>query len=796
MRSNGWLFVAVVSSIALSAGPARAMQQTTASVVTEDDYARAESFLSRYTTPYVYRNRVSPNWMDDGRMWYANSITEGTEFVVVDPRAGTRRPAFDHARLASALSSGETTYEAYSLPFSSFEFTGGGRSIVFSVGSDRYTCSIRNYTCEVAEGEGEASGGPGGRFGGRFGRGSTVTSPDGKLEAFTRDNNLWVRDTDTSEERQLTFDGIEDFGYATNNAGWTKSDRPVLEWSPDSKKIATFQHDGRGVGEMYLYTTTSGHPELSAWKYPLPGDSLIFRIERVVVDVDGPKVVRLQMPPDAHRSTISDHVAFQGGWADIQWSEDSNQLIFVSTSRDHKDEVVRVADPETGAVRDVMSEHADTFFESGYSDENWMALPKSSELIWWSQRSNWGHLYLYDLATGALKHQITSGDWNVYDILDVNEDTRTITFLGIGREPGDPYFQYLYTIKMDGSGLKLLTPENGTHSVSFSPDRKYFVDQWSTPDTPPITVLRDMSGRKLVDLEEADISKLIERGWQPPIPIKVKARDGETDIYGLMYKPTNFDPSKKYPILNYLYPGPQTGSVGGRSFSPSRSDKQAVAELGFIVVEVDAMGTPMRSKKFHEAYYGNMGDNGLPDQVTAIKQLAAENPWMDIDRVGIWGHSGGGFASTAGILRYPDFYKVAVSGAGNHDNATYEDDWGEKWQGLLERYDDGTTNYDNQANYLLADNLKGNLLIAAGTMDNNVPPNNTLLMVDALVKANKDFDLLMFPNGNHGFGNPGSQYWMRRRWDYFVTHLLHKTPPKEYEFGHLEDRMEIGQPSG
>jgi dipeptidyl aminopeptidase/acylaminoacyl peptidase len=253
-----------------------------------------------------------------------------------------------------------------------------------------------------------------------------------------------------------------------------------------------------------------------------------------------------------------------------------------------------------------------------------------------------------------------------------------------------------------------------------------------------------------------------------------------------MYKPTHFDPSQSYPILNYLYPGPQTGSVGSRSFSASRSDKQALAELGFIVVEVDAMGTPMRSKSFHAFYYGNMGDNGIPDQIAAIKELAGRHPWMDLERVGIWGHSGGGFASTCAILRHPDFYKVAVSGAGNHDNRNYEDDWGEKWQGLLETYPDGTSNYDNQANQLQAKHLKGKLLLAHGTMDSNVPPYNTMVVVDALIEANKDFDLLLFPNRGHGFGS--EPYMMRRRWDYFVRHLLGLDPPAEYEFKNVRRR--------
>jgi dipeptidyl aminopeptidase/acylaminoacyl peptidase len=552
-------------------------------------------------------------------------------------------------------------------------------------------------------------------------------------------------------------------------------------WSPDSKKIATFQHDGRGVGEMYLTTTKVGHPELEAWKYPLPEDTVIFRIHRVVIHIDKPRVVRLQMQPDQHRSTITDHIATRGGqFADIEWSDDGSSLAFVSVSRDHKHVVFRVADPETGAVREVFDETEDTFFESGYNKINWHYLPESDEVLWYSQRDDWGHLYLYNLTTGDLKHQITSGEWKVLQVLHMDKKERIILFTGAGKEAGDPYFQYLYSVKMDGSDLRLLTPDSANHRISLSPGGTYIIDNYSTPAIPPVTELRDRKGKLLLTLEKADISKLLEAGWVAPEPIVVKARDGKTDLYGLMHKPSNFDPANKYPIINYIYPGPQSGSVRGRSFLASRSDNQSLAELGFIVVAIDAMGTPMRSKSFHEAYYGDMGDNGLPDQITAMEQLAEKHAWIDLDRVGIYGHSGGGFASTAAILRYPDFFKVAVSGAGNHDNRNYEDDWGEKWHGLLETYEDGSTNYDRQANQLLAKNLKGKLLLAHGTMDGNVPPYNTLLVVNELIAANKDFDLILFPNRSHGFGN--EPYMMRRRWDYFVKHLLGAEPPEYYEF--------------
>ncbi len=770
MNNNRKTLVSLIILILFTAAALPCAAQSEASKkVTADDYRRAEKFLSASTFSLVYGANVRPSWIDDQRFWYLNAFPKGQEFILVDAGKRIRKRAFDHQKLASALSEATgKSYEPFDLPFRQIEFTGEGDSVQFAVDGKTYLYNIRADRCTAGKTQERADR-------------NAVISPDDKRAAFIKDHNLWMRDLESGEEIQLTTDGIEDFGYATNNAGWTRRDSPILSWSPDSKKIATFQHDGRGVGEMYLVTTNVGHPRLEAWKYPLPEDKEIFRIHRVVIHVDPPRVVRLKMPPDQHRSTITDHIAMRGGeFADVEWSDDSASLAFVSTSRDHKHEVLRVADPETGEVRDVLEERVETFFESGFGMINWRVLEASNEVIWFSQRDDWGHLYLYDLKNGELKHQITSGDWNILQVRHIDEQNRIIYFTGAGREPGDPYFQYFYNIGMDGQGLKLLTLDGANHSISLSPSGAYFVDSYSSPVVPPVTAVCDSQGRKLLDIEEADISKLLEAGWVPPVPIKVKARDGKTNLYGLMFKPSNFDPSKKYPIINYIYPGPQTGSVGSRSFSASRRDNQALAELGFVVVAIDAMGTPMRSKSFHAAYYGNMGDNGLPDQITGMKQLAEKYPWIDIARAGIYGHSGGGFASTDAILRYPDFFKVAVSGAGNHDNRNYEDDWGEKWQGLLKTNPDGTTNYDNQANQLLAKNLKGKLLLAHGTMDTNVPLYNTLLVVNELIAANKDFDLILFPNRGHGFGN--EPYMMRRRWDYFVKHLLGADPPHEYEF--------------
>ncbi|PYO08747.1 MAG: S9 family peptidase, partial [Gemmatimonadetes bacterium] len=411
-------------------------------------------------------------------------------------------------------------------------------------------------------------------------------------------------------------------------------------------------------------------------------------------------------------------------------------------------------------------------------------LPATNEVIWFSERDDWGQLYLYDLTTGQLKSKITSGEGNVAQLRRVDETSRTIWFVGNGKERGrDPYFRQFYKIRIDGTGLTLLTPEDADHEIALAPSGQYFVDTYSKPDTPPVTVLRDLDGKTIVTLETADVSRLRATGWKPPMSITVKARDGKTDLYGLLYLPTNLDRGKKYPIVNHIYPGPQTGSVGGRGFSPARGDAQALAELGFVVVEIDGMGTPWRSKSFHDAYYGKMGDNTLPDQVAGMKELAQHYPWIDINRAGIYGHSGGGFAAADAMFRYPDFFKVGISEAGNHDQREYEDDWGERYQGLLARTPDASDSYAPEANQLLAKNLKGKLLLAHGTMDDNVPPYNTLLVVNELIKANKDFDLILLPNRTHGFGNEA--YMVRRRWDYFVKYLLGAEPPREYEIGRL-----------
>ncbi|QNE41117.1 prolyl oligopeptidase family serine peptidase [Hymenobacter sp. NBH84] len=708
----------------------QAQQQPT---VTAQDYAHAEQFMSYNTQPLVDHAMGEPNWLDNDRFWYRTLTAQGSEYVLVDPARKTRT-------VSASPPVAPTPAKAQKKP------------------NDR----------------------------------NEVVSPDGRLAAYIQDYNLWVRNTKTDQKTQLTTDGVKDYGYATDNAGWSSSDRPVLRWSPDSRKIATFQQDQRKVGDMYLVTTNVGHPTLKSWKYPLPGDKDIITIERVIVDVNPAKVVRLQLPPDPHRGTLSDDISSSGTFDDVDWSADAKQLAFVSTSRDHKEEKFRIADAQTGAVREVFEEKVATQYESGQGAINWAYLPKSKEIIWYSERDDWGHLYLYDATTGKVKHQITKGNWVVTQLVKIDEQKRQLYFLADGREPGNPYFTHLYRIGLDGKGLTLLTPEKGNHRIEFSPSGRYFVDTYSQPNVPPVSVLRNLDGKLLLTLEKTDISRLVATGWKAPTPILVKSHDGQLDLHGLLFTPTKLDPSRKYPVIDYIYPGPQGGSVGSWSFLAARGDNQALAELGFVVVVLEGSCNPLRSKSYHDACYGNMAENTLSDQVVGIKQLAQKYPYFDLDRVGIWGHSGGGYATAAAMFRYPDFFKVGISESGNHENRNYEDDWGERYIGLLTAQDNGASNYDNQANAVSAKNLKGKLMLAHGMMDNNVPPYNTLLVVDALTKANKSYDLVIFPNATHGYGQD-SPYMTRRRWDYFVQNLAGATPPHDYQMQPKPDPRTAGR---
>ena len=691
--------------------------------LTEADYQRATAMLGGNTNKLV-DYYIQPKWLPDGRLWYRCLTENKEEYKIFNPE--------------------------------------DKKLLITSSKNDLFDKAL----VKLAE---------------KRRSDNDVVSPDGKFTVFLRDWNLWIKDLSTGIEQALTKDGVKDFGYATDNAGWIHSDKPVLSWSPDSKKIATFQQDQRLVSNMYLVKTKIGASELMEWKYPLPGDTAIIRIYRVIIDISGdPKVIRLKMDSDPRRSTFLDDISWNGVFADVAWSDDNKQLAFVSTSRDHKLAKFRIANCETGEVKDIFEEKVGTQYESGQDAINWKYLSITNEIIWYSERSDWGHLYLYDAETGRLKNQITSGNYVVREVLQVDQKNRVIYFTGSGKEANsNPYNRYAYRVDFSGENQLLLTPSSGDHNVNFSPDGKYFIDSYSQPDVPPIIEVSDLNGTRIATLEKTNISRLKATGWKPPMLFTVKSANNQWDLYGLLYTPTTLNYKLKYPVVVNIYPGPQGGSVVNWGFSLEGSDCQALAELGFVVMQLEGSCNPRRSKSFHDSCYGNMGENTLSDQISGLKQLREKYKFMDLDKVGIWGHSGGGFASAAAMFKYPDFFKVGVSESGNHDNRNYEDDWGERYVGLENKNDNGISNYEQQANQNCAKNLKGKLLLINGGMDDNVPPSNTYLVADSLIKANKDFDYILLPNAHHDYGKD-DYYIMRRRWDYFVQHLLHAIPPKEY----------------
>lgn len=768
--------------------PLAAQQQ-----LTREDYARAEQYLSWNIDKLVFKIQVIPQFIGrSDRFWYRNDTRDGKEFVLIDPALNTRRPAFDQVRLAAALSSASgKACEPNALPFDTFEFVLDGKAIRFDIDKTRWTCDLATYACAKAEApKGEPEG--------------ERLSPDGRWAAFIKDHDLYLRPAAGGAEIRLTTDGEPYYDYGTEAEESTravterlsgKKQPPLLLWSPDSKRIFTYRLDQRKVDSLYLLQSVppqGQRPLLHAYRYALVGDKNLPLAELAVFDLETRAKVAFKCDPYLF---INDSpVTTKRAW----WGEDSRRLYFIEDDRAGKASRLRVADARTGETRTLVEEKGATYVELNLmlgSAPNVRILGNGAEIIWFSERDGWGHLYLYDGKTGALKNQITRGPWVVRDILQVDETTRRIYFTAGGREQGrDPYYQHLYRIKLDGSAMELLTPEDADHSVAtfegepggrdrpskLSPSGRFFVDTYSRIDLAPASVLRDADGRLVRELEKADIEPLLATGWKWPERFTVKARDGTTDLYGVIYKPSDFDPAKKYPVIDGIYPGPQairTPKSFGADISSVSSfcNDITLAELGFVVINIDGLGTPFRSKAFHDFSYGKMEEaGGLEDHIAGIRQLATGRAYMDLSRVGIYGHSGGGFASTHAILAYPEFYKVAVASAGNHDQRGYLAAWGEQYQGLL----DGD-NYKSQANAGLAANLKGKLLLAHGDMDDNVPPALTIQVVDALIRANKDFDLLILPNRNHSLGR--DPYFTRRKWDYFVRNLLGAEPPRNYE---------------
>lgn len=756
------------------------------------DYGSAETMLR--ASDLMSRHQLTPNWLSDGsRFWYRNTLAAGAEFVLVDPVRNTRRLVFDNARLAAAMSMArDTSYDPVKLPFSTFRFVDGEGAIRFTASDKSFRCVLATYSCTVGDTLPDQR---------RF-----VVSPDSAWEAFVHQYNVWIQPRGGGDSMQLTIDGTEEWWYGTGPARPYASLRndtirpPNLAWAPDSRKLAVYRLDVRGVEHMHYISYTPQRPRHFSQPYALPGDTVIavpaihiLGIPQIVAtteengdrDSDNWMTqttnVKVELPVPASRLSLADLGRFVSRPPpDSVWNETADRVHFTALTRGSKSKYIIEADVATGTGRILAKDTAATFVETSpfRIPPNWY-VTEDGESIFWSDRDGWSHLYRFD-NDGNVINQITSGPWSVESIHRVDETARQIYFTAHGRETGRHiYYGHLYRVNFDGSGLRLLTSEDANHAVVFSPSGQFFIDTYSRVETPPVIALRAASdGRVVRELEKADASRLHEVGWKPAEIFKVKARDGVTDIYGVIYWPPEIDSTAKYPIISHIYPGPQIGSVFDWSFKSGGEDF-ALSRLGFVAIQLNAMGTPFRSKAFHDNYYGNFGDNGLPDQIAAIKQLAARYPFIDVDRVGIYGGSGGGFSSTDAILRYPEFFKVAVSTSGNHDNRSYNIGWAEKYQGLMVRDTvRNTDNFEASANQTLAKNLEGKLLLMHGDMDDNVHPAMTIQVVNELIKANKDFDFIWAPDRGHSLGEP---YFIRRRWDYFVRHLLGKEPPREYE---------------
>lgn len=797
------------------------------------DYTRSNQLLGWNLTPLLRGVASEPAFVDGtDRFWYTVRTPVGVEYIWVDPDANSRRRLFDLAAMAAALSvAADTTFDPATVTLTDVEVLDGGSRIRARTGERWFLCQTATPTCTVDD---EYRALPD----------HHILSPDERWEAFIHDYDLHIMSAGGGDSIRLTTDGEEYFRYGESSPGANQQLRenrslPTLEWSPDSRKIAVQRLDERDVEFMPIYSSTPQRPRGFQYKFALPGDSVVPAFDIHVVDVESRENLKVDAAPLPIPMSGFFGMDGRSNWRTIRWSTDSQRLWMIHWVRARKRVQLQEVDLDTGRPGPILArDSSHSYVELNLlrqGNPNWLPLgvgaqPGGNEAmgasaqgsagagsagsatptgyLWFSERDGWAHLYRYDVQ-GNVVNQVTQGPWTFADIIHLDESRGELIFTARGREEGRvPYYRHLYRVGLDGSGLTLLSQEEADHNVHLSPSGRFIVDRYSAPDDAGRTVLRQArTGQVLQELEEADVSLLERVGWQPPKVISVKARDGVTDLWGLLYTPselgrelgreadpetegelvpgpataageTQAEPGRTYPIINRIYPGPQIGSVGAWGFSANRGENQGLAELGFVVVEIDSYGTPFRSKAFHTHWYGNMGDNGIPDQIAGMKELAARYPFIDIQRVGIFGHSGGGFSSTGAILRYPDFFKVAVSGSGNHDNRSYGHYWGEQYQGLLER--DTLRNTDtfmNQVNALHVENLKGKLLLFHGDMDDNVHPAMTLQVVNALIEANKDFDLVIFPDRAHGLNE---EYAVRRRWDYFVTHLLGSNPPREY----------------
>jgi dipeptidyl-peptidase-4 len=834
-----WSGLAILVCVALARDVARG-QDTPAATrgVSPDDYARAERLDRRALYGKLKNALVIPQWLGTrDEFWYRRETPSGYEFAVVDAATGSRRPAFDHQAMARALAAATgTTAVGEKLPFGSVTFAPTGDTVHVVVGGKTYDCQIVPARC--AGGAAAPSPGP---FEITFAaqvptdmrapNEGLLISPDKHWGALSRGGNLWLRDMRSGQERALTADGEgSNLGYGVYPGGWKAAaiarERAVAQgyvlppmetsWSPDSRTILVPRVDQRHVADYPYLETVPGdgsfRPVPHLVRVPLVGERPP-SFEWFAVDIGSGQSRRLELPYDKLLVMQQDLLAVRKTW----WSSDARHLYAVAFGYNMESAYLFDVDVGTGAARTIVEEHMLPRMDlnsTSYNPPNVRVTRNGAEVIWFSQRDGWGHLYLYDGQTGRLKNQITKGNWLVRDIVDVDEGRRRIYFTAGGREAGNPYYRYLYRVNFDGSGLTLLSPEHADHILTspyndvlsvdgavgyqvVSPSGKYVVYTYSTATQPPRTVIRSTGdGKMIATVDTADASALLAAGYHPPEEFVVKAADGVTELWGEMYKPSTFDPTKRYPVVDLEYASPLTAVVphdfarainGVPAQSPS---SEALAELGFIVVAIDGRGTTYRSRAFLHSTYGHLNVNGLDDHVAAIRQLGERFAYVDTTRVGIMGGSYGGWSAFRGMLEFPDFYTVGVAGsppASQHNQ--YLDYHATAMQGRP-IYSDGSetrpTLSEVPTNYVALDGrqqaarLKGHLMILMGELDENVLPGSTLEFVDALMRANKDFDLVYMPNQNHvtGYGAyGGGAYTTRRIYDYFVRYLLGATPP-------------------
>jgi dipeptidyl aminopeptidase/acylaminoacyl peptidase len=789
------------------------------------NYKQALKYSAANLTPLTYSTSLVPGWIGKTDLfWYSYRTSKGNLFWLVDPARKTKKPLFDQEKLASQLSeSSRKPVDGNLLNVTRGRMSDDGDkfSFVFSEMQYEYDLKVEKL---VSKGKAPPAprGGPGafGKFGrrraeaveedqpqgkgkGGFNRPTRVVSPDRKVAVFIKDKNLYLGEVGKDKEAvQLSKDGATDYDFVLSG-GFNQVMRtrggpgplmpPATPWSKDGKHFYATRTDGRGVQELFVIDSLHNpRPKLETYKYPMPGEAAIRRTELHVGSRDAKRLAQVK-PKWRDESYVN-----------IHWGKQPGELRFVRQDRLHRNLELCALDAGSGACRVLISEG---FENAPVTYQPPRYLESSDELVWWSERTGWGHFYLYD-RNGSLKNSITKGPWRASRIVAVDEKNRRLYFEGNARESGESvYYNHLYCVNLDGTNLTLLNPGNGDHFAQMSPSRQFVVDNCSRIDDAPASVVRDAAGNLVMELEKTDLSRLKEYGWKSPETFVVKAGDGVTDLYGNMWKPFDFDPNKKYPIIAHVYPGPQTESLT-QTFSAFSGNMQ-LAQLGFIVIQVGHRGgAPTRSKAYASYGYFNLRDYGLGDKKHAIEQLAARHPWIDLKKVGIYGHSGGGFMSAAALLQKPynEFFKAAVASAGNHDNNIYGHYWAERYHGMKEVVVKDKTKgpaepapvappVTNKAasvsaktttpaappptkfeikvptNAELAANLKGRLLLVHGEIDNNVHPANTMRLVDALIKANKRFDMLIIPGQRHGFGT-ATPYFTRRMWEFFSEHLL------------------------